>query len=210
MLSKTPLPIACSLRGRVMQEPLPPEVAVLDPDAAPLYWQEPGMLLNLFGEMAERNLFLVQHLQVRLAHNAACAFRVAMPGCAQDECHDPCTPYTLYPTCNPNASWPQSVSAIKICKRRCEGPHVNIGVDLLLGRSSTMLFRCAWPKDLCAEHRGLLSHRAQRSRSRLCAASCAQRAPPWTPTPLHCKVRSHSCAPRSAMRSAGRRNRCGG
>jgi len=55
------------LRNRVVQEPPPPEVAVLDPDAAPLYWQEPGMLLNLFGEMAERNLFLVQHLQVRLA-----------------------------------------------------------------------------------------------------------------------------------------------
>ena len=39
---------------------------MLDPDAAPLYWQEPGMLLDLFDEMAERNLFLVQHLQARL------------------------------------------------------------------------------------------------------------------------------------------------
>ena len=36
---------------------------MLDPDAAPMYWREPGMLLDLFGEMAERNLFLVQHLQ---------------------------------------------------------------------------------------------------------------------------------------------------
>ena len=40
---------------------------MLDPDVAPLYWQEPSMLLGLFGEMAERNLFLVQHLQVGLA-----------------------------------------------------------------------------------------------------------------------------------------------
>ena len=55
------------MRDRAAQEPPPPEVAVLDPDASPLYWQEPGMLLDLFGEMAERNLFLVQHLQVRLA-----------------------------------------------------------------------------------------------------------------------------------------------
>ena len=29
-----------------------------------MYWQQPSQLLDLFGEMAERNLFLVQHLQV--------------------------------------------------------------------------------------------------------------------------------------------------
>jgi hypothetical protein len=48
-----------------VQEPHPPELAVLDVDAEPMYWQAPGQLLDLFGEMAERNLFLVQHLQVR-------------------------------------------------------------------------------------------------------------------------------------------------
>ena len=38
---------------------------MLDPDSEPMYWQHPSQLLDLFGEMAERNLDLVQHLQVR-------------------------------------------------------------------------------------------------------------------------------------------------
>ena len=70
--------------SHVAQEPPLPEVAVLDPDAAPLYWREPGMLLDLFGEMAERNLFLVQHLQVRRTLCAACyAPRGRAMGCTK-------------------------------------------------------------------------------------------------------------------------------
>ena len=46
------------------QEPQPPEVVVVDPDAEAMYWRSPAALLSLFSQMEERNLFLVQHLQV--------------------------------------------------------------------------------------------------------------------------------------------------
>ena len=49
----------------MIQAPPPPKLAVLDVDGEPMYWQDPGQLLDMFSEMAERNLFLVQHLQVR-------------------------------------------------------------------------------------------------------------------------------------------------
>lgn len=48
-----------------IQEPAPPELEVVKPEEELMYWQAPGALLGLFSQMEERNLFLVQHLQVR-------------------------------------------------------------------------------------------------------------------------------------------------
>ncbi len=61
---------------------------------------------------------------------------------------------------------------------------------------------------LIHELEGLLSSRARKSHWRLCAVSCDRRVPPWTPMPSRCKVRSRSCVPPSATRSAGQQNRC--
>lgn len=40
---------------------------LVDPDEESMYWEAPGALLGLFSQMEERNLFLVQHLQVSRA-----------------------------------------------------------------------------------------------------------------------------------------------
>lgn len=181
--------------GPVMQDPPPPETTLLEPDEAPLYWQKPGMLLDLFGEMAERNLFLVQHLQgsrqpTRFAWLALLCHGLRSPwDCALDLlCTERCWQVFTSGDCENHDSVKWHL-----------GTYSRAGLPCVARKRLRRRLHARWWSDP-AEH--VLPFRARRSRWRRCAVSCGQRAPPWTRMHWRCRARWPICAPPSPTRSA--------